>query len=117
VRIFQDLQDKMQAALNISNFILADKKALAKTVDAIQLMIPGISNQCSSIPHVGDMIQPIIDQFQHFTTNIERYSVLLESSLISANDSMNSIVSATKEVDTAVDKMQKYFVACVWVST
>lgn len=112
-----NLRGKMQAALNISNSILTDQKELVKTLDAIQLKMPEVSTECSSIPRLGDIIQPIIDQVKGSTAEIEKYSDLLESSLVSANDSMDRIVSVTEEVDSSVDTTQKYFVACVWTST
>lgn len=63
------------------------------------------------------MIQPIIDQVTEYTTDIEQYSDLLQSFLISAYDTMNRIISITEEVDATVDTAQKYFDACVWTST
>eukprot|EP00804_Cyclotella_cryptica_P011550 CCRYP_012069-RA/>CCRYP_012069-RA protein AED:0.05 eAED:0.05 QI:236/1/1/1/1/1/6/761/608 len=112
-----DLRGKTLEALNISNSILADQKELVKTVDTIQVKVPEISKQCSSIPRLGEIIQPIMDQVKGSTAEIKKYSGLLESSLVSANDSMDRIVLITEDVDTTVDTTQKYFVACVWTSS
>lgn len=117
INAFQELRGKMLEALNISNSILTDKKELVKTVDAIRLELPGISERCTSIPRLSDLLKPIIDEVQQSTADIKQYSENLQSSITSANDSMNKIVSLTEEVDTAVGTSQKYFSACVWTST
>ncbi|KAL7516452.1 hypothetical protein ACHAWX_001473 [Stephanocyclus meneghinianus] len=112
-----DIRGKSLAALNISDSILTDEEKLVMTVAALKLKMPEIATQCSSIPGLGDIIQPIIDQVNGSTAEIEQYSGQLESSLTSANDALNRIVTMSEDVDNTVDKTQQYFVACVWTST
>ena len=103
-------------AINISHSILADEKALQTVVGAIQVKIPEIEELCASKRFIGDIIKPIINDFQGSMHEIDEYSRLLRTSLDSANDAMDTIVAITQDVDTGVDTAQKWFIVCVWIS-
>lgn len=113
----QNIRGVTREGLEISSSLLADDKSLNQVIGAIQLKIPEIEDLCSSKPFIGDIIEPIINDFKGSIEEIEKYSNLLRNSLSHANDAMYAIMNVTNDFDTGVDASQKYFILCVWVST
>jgi hypothetical protein len=96
---------------------LADEKSLQEWLDTIQVKLPEIKELCASKPFIGDIIQPIMKDFDESMNEIEEYSQVLRASLSSSNQAMDTIVTVTNEVETGVDTAQKWFIVCVWIST
>lgn len=103
--------------LNISHSILADEEALQVQLNTVQTKLPEIKELCASKAFIGDIIEPIMKNFDESVSEIEQYSQVLRTTLSSSNQAMDTIVTVTNDIDTGVDTAQKWFIVCVWIST